>query len=91
MTDSLRVVIAFLVAGVILGVLARVLNSQPGAPPLVLTVVVGVVGALVGGVGINLVLSNDAGDLNGWSFTLACVLAFVLLGLLEGRVGRRAG
>ena len=82
--------IAFLVAGVILGVLARVLNSKPGAPPLVLTVVVGVVGALVGGVGTNLVLGNDAGDLDGWSFTLACVLGFVLLGLLEGRVGRRA-
>ena len=82
--------IAFLVAGVILGVLARVLHSKPGAPPLVLTVVVGVVGALIGGVGINLVLSNDVGDLNGWSFTLACVLGFVLLGLLEGGVGRRA-
>jgi uncharacterized membrane protein YeaQ/YmgE (transglycosylase-associated protein family) len=83
-------VIAFLVAGVILGVLARVLNSKPGAPPLVLTIVVGVVGAVVGGVGVNLILSNDAGDLNGWSFTLACVLGFVLLGLLEGGVGRRA-
>jgi uncharacterized membrane protein YeaQ/YmgE (transglycosylase-associated protein family) len=83
-------VIAFLVAGVILGVLARVLNSQPGAPPLALTILVGVVGAVIGGVGTNLVLSNDAGDLNGWSFTLACVLGFVLLGLLEGRVGRRA-
>jgi uncharacterized membrane protein YeaQ/YmgE (transglycosylase-associated protein family) len=89
-TDSLRLVIAFLVAGVILGVLARVLNSQPGAPPLVLTVVVGVVGALVGGVGVNLVLSNDAGDLNGWSFTLACVLGFVLLGRPAGRRARRA-
>jgi uncharacterized membrane protein YeaQ/YmgE (transglycosylase-associated protein family) len=90
LTDSLPPVIAFLVAGVILGALARVLNSKPGAPPLVLTVVVGVVGALIGGVGINLLLSNDAGDLNGWSFTLACVLGFVLLGLLEGLVGRRA-
>jgi uncharacterized membrane protein YeaQ/YmgE (transglycosylase-associated protein family) len=90
LTDSLPPVIAFLVAGVILGALARVLNSKPGAPPLVLTVVVGVVGALIGGVGINLLLSNDAGDLNGWSFTLACVLGFALLGLLEGRVGRRA-
>jgi uncharacterized membrane protein YeaQ/YmgE (transglycosylase-associated protein family) len=83
-------VIAFLVAGVILGVLARVLGSKPGDPPLALTVVVGVVGAMIGGVGLNLVLGNDADDLNGWSFTLSCVLGFVLLGLLEGRVGRRA-
>ena len=82
--------IAFLVAGVILGVLARVLSSYDGAPSMALTVLVGVVGALVGGVGTNLVLGHDAGDLDGWSFTLACVLAFVLLGLLEGRVGRRA-
>ena len=81
--------IAFLIAGVILGVLARVLRRGPDDPSIVLTLVAGVAGALVGGVGINLVLLESYADLNIWSFGMACLLALVLLGLLEGGVGRR--
>jgi uncharacterized membrane protein YeaQ/YmgE (transglycosylase-associated protein family) len=81
--------IAFLVAGLILGVLARTLRGGPDSPPLTLTIPVGVVGAVIGGAGINLVLSESLTDLNPWSFTFACVLGMVLLGLLEGGVGRR--
>ena len=81
--------IAFLVAGLILGVLARTLRGGPDNPQLTLTIPVGVVGAAIGGAGINLVLSESMTDLNPWSFTFACVLAMVLLGLLEGGVGRK--
>jgi len=81
--------IAFLIAGLILGVLARTLRGGPENPPMTLTVPVGVVGAALGGVGINLVLDESWAALNAWSFTSACVLAMVLLGLLEGGVGRR--
>ena len=81
--------IAFLVAGLILGVLARTLRGRQDNPPLALTIPVGVVGAVIGGVGINLLLSESMTDLNPWSFTFACVLAMVLLGLLEGGVGRK--
>ncbi len=82
--------IAFLVAGVILGVLAGFLWRGPDRPGLALTVVVGVVGAVVGGVGMNLVLSESWTDLNAYAFTAASLLPMVLLGLLEGGVGRRA-
>jgi uncharacterized membrane protein YeaQ/YmgE (transglycosylase-associated protein family) len=82
-------VIAFLVAGLILGVLARTLRGGPDNPELALTIPVGIVGAAVGGAGLNLFLSEGWTDLNAWSFTSACVLAMVLLGLLEGGVGRR--
>jgi len=81
--------IAFLVAGVILGVLARVLRGGPDNPPATLTVPVGVVGAVVGGVGMNLVLDETWTALTAFGFTSACVLAMVLLGLLEGGVGRK--
>ena len=81
--------IAFLVAGLILGVLARTLRGGPDSAPMTLTIPVGVVGAVTGGVGINVVLSESWTDLNPWSFTFACVLAMVLLGLLEGGVGRK--
>ena len=82
--------IAFLIAGLILGVLARTLRSGPDNPQVTLTVPVGVVGAVLGGVGMNLLIVHEAWtDLNAYSFTCACVLAFVLLGLLEGGVGRK--
>jgi uncharacterized membrane protein YeaQ/YmgE (transglycosylase-associated protein family) len=82
-------VIAFLVAGLILGVLARTLRGGPDNPPMTLTLPVGVVGAVIGGAGINLVLNESWTDLNPWSFTSACLIAMVVLGLLEGGVGRR--
>jgi uncharacterized membrane protein YeaQ/YmgE (transglycosylase-associated protein family) len=81
--------IAFLVAGLIIGVLARTLRGGPDNPPMALTIPVGIVGAAVGGAGLNLFLNESWTDLNAWSFTSACVLAMVLLGLLEGGVGRR--
>ena len=81
--------LAFLIAGLILGVLARTLRGGADNPPMTLTIPVGVVGALIGGVGINLVLDESWTDLNAWSFTSACLLAMVVLGLLEGGVGRR--
>lgn len=81
--------IAFLIAGLILGVLARTLRGGPDNPQVALTVPVGVVGAVVGGVGMNLVLGDAMDELTAWSFTSACLLALVLLGLLEGGVGRK--
>jgi uncharacterized membrane protein YeaQ/YmgE (transglycosylase-associated protein family) len=82
--------VAFLIAGLILGVLARTLRDGPGDPQVVLTVPVGVVGAVVGGVGMNLLVVQEPWtDLNAYSFTSAVLLALVLLGLLEGGVGRK--
>jgi len=81
--------LAFLVAGVILGGLARVLHHDPSDVGLPATVLVGVVGAVVGGCGMNLVLGDGLFELTAWSFTMACVLGFVVLGLLEGGIGRR--
>lgn len=81
--------VAFLIAGVILGGMARVLRHDQGDPPLPLTLVGGVVGAVVGGVGVNLLLSDPWTALTAWSFTGACILSLVLLGLYEGGVGRK--
>ncbi len=80
---------AFLVAGVILGVLARVLHHDPDDPGVPITLVLGVVGAVVGGAGMNALLGDGFGAVTAWSFTAACLLSFVLLGLLEGGVGRK--
>jgi uncharacterized membrane protein YeaQ/YmgE (transglycosylase-associated protein family) len=83
--------IAFLIAGLILGVLARTLRGGPDNPQVYLTVPVAVVGSVVGGVGANLVAGNGWTELNAFSVAMACVVALVLLGLLEGAVGTKAG
>ncbi|MFC4785312.1 hypothetical protein ACT8ZV_12610 [Nocardioides sp. MAHUQ-72] len=80
--------IAFLLSGLVLGVLARGLHGGSDDPDLALTVAVGLVGAVLGGSGINLVLGRSAGDLDAWSLASACVVSFVGLGLFEARVGR---
>ncbi|MGZ4447300.1 MAG: GlsB/YeaQ/YmgE family stress response membrane protein [Nocardioides sp.] len=80
--------VAFLVAGVVLGVLARLLRHGADDPPWWLTVPLGVVGSVIGGSGMDAVLGDGLTDVTPWSFTSACVLAMVLLGLLEGGVGR---
>ncbi|MCW2794123.1 MAG: transglycosylase-associated protein [Nocardioides sp.] len=80
--------VAFLVAGVILGVLARTLRHGPGDHPLVVTVAAGVVAAAAGGAGMNLLLGDPVLHLGSWSFTSACIVGMVALGLLEGRPGR---
>jgi uncharacterized membrane protein YeaQ/YmgE (transglycosylase-associated protein family) len=81
--------LAFLVAGVILGVLARVLHHEPDDPSPVLTVVLGAVAAAASGGVMNLLLGDDLTALTPWSFTASCVVTFVLLGLLEGVWWRR--
>lgn len=81
--------IGFVVAGVILGALARVLRHDGEDPGLAQVLLVGVVGAVVGGVGLNLVWGQPWADHTIYGFAGAIVLAVVLLGLFEGRVGRR--
>jgi hypothetical protein len=81
--------IAFLIAGLILGVLARTLKGGAADPPVHLTVPVAVAGSVVGGVGANLLAADAWTDLGVFSFAMACVLGMVVLGLLEGGVGRK--
>lgn len=82
--------LAFLIAGVILGVLARVLHHEPDDPNPILTVVAGAAVAVVAGGLMNLVLGDPLTHLGVWSFAAACVVSFVVLGLLEGVWWRRS-
>jgi uncharacterized membrane protein YeaQ/YmgE (transglycosylase-associated protein family) len=82
--------LAFLVAGVILGVLARVLHHEADDPNPVLTVLLGAAAAVVAGALMNLVLSDPVTHLGAWSFAAACIVSFVVLGMLEGVWWRRS-
>ena len=80
--------LAYIVAGLIMGVLAWYLKHEPGDPRMATQMMVGVVGAVVGGVGMNLLLCEDLMSVGVCGFTGAVVVALVVLGLLQARVGR---
>jgi uncharacterized membrane protein YeaQ/YmgE (transglycosylase-associated protein family) len=82
--------LAYIVAGLVMGVLAWYLKHEPGDPRMATQMIFGVVGAVVGGVGLNLLLSEDMMAVEPWGFAGAAIVALVVLGLLQANVGRRS-
>lgn len=80
--------LAYIVAGLIVGCLAWYLKHESGSLGLGSQLLFGAVAAAVGGVGMNLVTGADLMALSPWGFAGAAVLALVVLGLLQAGVGR---
>jgi len=83
-------VIGFVVAGLIIGLLARLLLPGRQKIGLLWTVVLGVVGSVVGGVIANLIGSGDIFELNFIGFVVAVIASVALLAAAE-RSGLAAG
>ncbi len=82
--------LAYIVAGLIMGTLAWYLKHEPGDPRMATQMIFGVAGAVVGGVGLNVLLGEDLMALDPWGFAGAAVVAIVVLGLLQANVGRKS-
>lgn len=80
--------IGFLVAGLVIGLLARLLLPGRQKIGLLWTLVLGVVGSVIGGTIANLLNTGDVMELNFIGFVAAVVVSVALLALVEGR---RAG
>ena len=81
--------IGFLVAGLIIGALARLLRSGTGDMSLLATLALGVVGALVGGLVASALGTGSIGELNVLGFVVAVVAAALLVGAAEAFTGKR--
>ncbi|GAA5150853.1 hypothetical protein GCM10023340_28780 [Nocardioides marinquilinus] len=81
--------IGFLVAGLIIGVLARLI--KPGRQHLgfVGTLGLGIVGSLIGGTIAWLINSGSIWELNVLGFILAVIAAVLLIGAAEAVMGRK--
>ena len=84
-------IISWVVVGLIAGLLARLVVPGDGPRGLIVTTVVGMVGAVVGGALIGLLGGGGATGLNVWSVLVATLGAIVLLFVYRLLTGSRSG
>ena len=81
--------IGFLVAGLVIGALARLLLPGRQRIGLLMTLLLGVVGSLIGGTIANAIGSGDIWELNVIGFVAAVVASVLLLAIAESATGSR--
>ena len=82
-------IIAWIVVGLIAGVLAKLI--MPGDDPggFIVTILLGIVGAFVGGFVVNLLGGAGVSGFNLWSILVATLGAIILLAFYRLVAGRR--
>jgi uncharacterized membrane protein YeaQ/YmgE (transglycosylase-associated protein family) len=75
--------IGFLVAGLIIGALARLFTSGTQRLSLLATLGLGVAGSVIGGVVANLLGTGSIFELNVLGFVVAVIAAVLLVGVAE--------
>ena len=80
--------IGFIVAGLIIGALARLIKPGKQNLSLLATLLLGLVGSVIGGVVASLLGTGDIFELNFLGFIVAVIAAVLLVGTAEALVGR---
>lgn len=80
--------IGFIVAGLVIGVLARLIKPGRQHLSLLATLALGLVGSVIGGLIAQLFGTGDIFELNVLGFVLAVVAAVLLIGVAESMSGR---
>lgn len=80
--------IGFIVAGLVIGALARLLRPGEQNLSIVATLLLGLVGSVIGGVIANLLGTGDIMELNLIGFIVAVIAAVLLIGVAEGMAGK---
>ena len=80
--------IGFLVAGLIIGLLARLIMPGKQDLGLLWTLLLGIAGALIGGTIASLLGTGDIWELNVLGFIVAVIAAVLLVGVAEGLARR---
>lgn len=81
--------IGFIVAGLVIGALARLIKPGKQNLSVIATLLLGLVGSVIGGVVANLLGTGDIFELNVLGFVVAVIAAIVLIGTAESLTGRR--
>lgn len=81
--------IGFIVAGLVIGALARLVKPGKQNLGLVATLLLGLAGSVIGGLVANLLGTGDIFELNVLGFIVAVVAAVALIGVAEAITGSR--
>ncbi len=81
--------IGFIVAGLIIGALARLIKPGKQNLGLLATLLLGLVGSVIGGVVASLLGTGNIFELNFLGFIVAVIAAVLLIGTAEAVAGRR--
>ena len=81
--------IGFIIAGLIIGALARLIKPGKQHLGIVATLLLGLVGSVIGGLVANLLGTGDIFELNILGFIVAVIAAVALIGTAEGIAGSR--
>lgn len=82
-------IIGFLIAGLIIGALARLIKPGKQNLSVPMTLGLGIVGSLIGGVVASLLGTGDIMELNVLGFIVAVIAAVLLIGAAEGMSNNR--
>ena len=80
--------IGFIVAGLVIGALARLIKPGKQHLSLIATLLLGLAGSVIGGVVASALGTGDIFELNVLGFIVAVVAAVLLLGVAENVAGR---
>lgn len=81
--------IGFIVAGLIIGALARLLKPGKQNLSIWMTLLLGLAGSVIGGIVANLLGTGGIFELNVLGFVVAVIAALLLIGVAEGVSGSR--
>ena len=81
--------IGFIVAGLIIGALARLIKPGKQNLGIIATLLLGLAGSVIGGLVANLLGTGDIFELNVLGFIVAVIAAVALVGTAEAIAGRR--
>ena len=80
--------IGFIVAGLVIGALARLLRPGKQRLSILMTLLLGLAGSVIGGLIANALGTGDIFELNVLGFVVAVISAIILIGIAEGAAGR---
>lgn len=81
--------IGFIVAGLVIGALARLIKPGKQNLSLLATLLLGLAGSVIGGAIASLLGTGDIFELNVLGFIVAVIAAVLLIGVAEQLSGRR--
>ena len=82
--------IGFIVAGLVIGALARLVKPGKQNLSILWTLLLGLAGSVIGGIIASLLGTGDIFELDFLGFIVAVVAAVLLIGVAEGAAGKKA-